>query len=205
MKRSPFSKSVADSSPRSGSISTSRAGTSSARCAITFCSVRMLIDCSATPRNDESCSRVISGVPMLTAITTSAPIAFTMSTGRFLTSPPSPSILPSMSRGAKIPGTDMLPRIAMYSGPRSKTTALPSTRLVATARNGMGSRSKLPMSSLRQVSPCSSSSRFCPVSAPVESLDREIPEAELERDRIHGILDLAPDRELVPRRLVREE
>ncbi len=130
----------------------------------------MLIDCSATPRNEESCSRVISGVPMLMAITTSAPIAFTMSTGRFFTSPPSPSILPSMSRGAKIPGTDMLPRIAMYSGPRSKTTALPSTRLVATARNGMGSRSKLPMSSLRQVSPCSSSSRFCPVSAPVESL-----------------------------------
>ena len=49
---------------------------------------------------------------MLTAITTSAPIARTTSTGRLLTSPPSPSTRPPASTGANIPGTDMLARIA---------------------------------------------------------------------------------------------
>ena len=49
---------------------------------------------------------------MFTAITMSAPIARTTSTGRLFTSPPSPRMRPSISTGANMPGTDMLARIA---------------------------------------------------------------------------------------------
>ncbi len=71
---------------------------------------------------------------MFTAMTTSAPIARTTSTGRLLTRPPSPRVRPSISTGANIPGTDMLARIAWYSRPWEKITSLPVTMLVATAR-----------------------------------------------------------------------
>jgi len=81
----------------------------------------------------------MSGVPMFTAMTMSAPIALTTSTGRLLTNPPSPRMRPSISMGANMPGTDMLARIALYSSPRSKTISLPVTMSVATARKGRGS------------------------------------------------------------------
>ena len=185
-------------------MSTSR-GVSSASCARTFCAVRMLIDCSAMPTNDDSCSRVISGVPMLTAITTSAPIAFTMSTGRFLTSPPSPRTLPSNSMGAKTPGTDMLPRIATYSGPRSKTTSRPSTMSVATARNGIGRRSKQPASSWRHREPVQQQLELLAGERAGGQAWREIAESELQRNRVDRFLLLAPNGEVAARRLVREE
>ena len=88
------------------------AGRSEASCARTFCSVRMLIVCAVYPSKDDSWLRDMSGVPMLTAMTMSAPIARTTSTGRLLTRPPSPSMRPSISAGVNIPGTDMLARIA---------------------------------------------------------------------------------------------
>ena len=87
-------------------------GRSVASCARTFCSVRMLIIWPVMPMIEVSCERSISGVPMLTAITTSAPIARTMSIGRLSTRPPSPRIWPSYSAGEKMPGIDMLERIA---------------------------------------------------------------------------------------------
>jgi hypothetical protein len=68
----------------------------------------------------------------------SAPIARAVSTGRLLVSMPSTSIMPSNSAGATAPGTDMLARMTLASSPSLKTTALPVTRSVATARNGMG-------------------------------------------------------------------
>ncbi len=64
------------------------------------------------------------------------------STGRLLVSMPSTSIMPSNSAGATAPGTDMLARMTLASSPFLKTTALPFTRSVATARKGIGSLSK---------------------------------------------------------------
>ena len=76
---------------------------------------------------------------MFTAITMSAPIARTTSTGKLLTSPPSTNNRPSISTGANAAGTLMLARITAESSPRSNTTASPVTKSVATARNGIGS------------------------------------------------------------------
>ncbi len=118
-------------------------GLSEASEACTFCSVRMLIICPVTPKIEFSSSRFMSGVPRLTAITTSAPIARATFTGRLSVSPPSTSSLPSISAGSIRPGTDMLARITLASSPWLKTTGLPVTRSVATARNGIGSSSKL--------------------------------------------------------------
>ena len=75
-------------------------------------------------------------------MTMSAPIRRATSTGRLSVRPPSTSILPSNSAGAITPGTDMLARITLASSPSLKTTDLPLTRSVATARNGIGSWSK---------------------------------------------------------------
>ena len=55
---------------------------------------------------------------------------------------PSTSIMPPYSAGATAPGTDMLARITLASSPSLKTTALPVTRSVATARYGIGRSSK---------------------------------------------------------------
>jgi hypothetical protein len=79
-------------------------------------------------------SREASGVPRLTAITTSAPIARATSTGRLSVRPPSTSTSWPISAGAMAPGTDMLARMTDGSSPSVKTTALPVTRSVATAR-----------------------------------------------------------------------
>ena len=136
-----------------GDIRMSR-GVSSLSDVRTFCVVRMLRLCDVSPRMDVSCSFVFNGVPMFTAITMSAPIAFTTSIGRLLTMPPSPSSRPLTSNGSNRPGTDMLARIATYSGPRSNTISSPVTMSVATARNGMGNWSKLASLSSARVSWC---------------------------------------------------
>ena len=96
-----------------------------------------------TPSTVPSVSRPASGVPMLTAMITSAPMLRATSTGRLSTSPPSPRICPFTSSGEKTPGTDMLARKAAARSPRSITTALPVSMSVATARNGVGSWSKV--------------------------------------------------------------
>ena len=118
-------------------------GLSEASEACTFCSVRMLIICPVTPKIELSSSRFMSGVPRLTAITMSAPIARATFTGRLSVSPPSTSSLPSISTGSISPGTDMLARITFASSPWLNTTGLPVTRSVATARNGICSSSNL--------------------------------------------------------------
>ena len=109
--------------------------------ACTFCSVRMFTIWFVTPRMEVRSSAFSSGVPRLTAITTSAPIARTTSTGRLLVRPPSTSMRSPMRAGSMAAGTDMLARIAPASSPWSSTTALPLTRSVATARKGIGSSS----------------------------------------------------------------
>ena len=138
-----WSKSAAEKAPSSGSIRMSE-GLSDASDARTFCSVRMLMNCSVMPTTDPSCSRLSSGVPRFTAITMSAPIARATSTGRLSVSPPSTSSMPPTCAGAIAAGTDMLARIACASSPSSITTAFPVTRSVATARNGIGSASNPP-------------------------------------------------------------
>jgi hypothetical protein len=87
-----------------------------------------------TPRMPFSCSRLSSGVPTLTAMMMSAPIERATATGRLSVSMPSTSIRPLHSAGATTPGTDMLARMTSASSPSRKTTAVPVTRSVATAR-----------------------------------------------------------------------
>ena len=128
--------------PSEGWISRS-AGVSVAMLACTFCSVRMLTICVVMPSRLPRVSRPASGVPMLTAMITSAPMRRATSTGRLFTRPPSPRIWPSISSGANTPGTDMLARMAAARSPWSSTTALPVSMSVATARNGVGSPSKV--------------------------------------------------------------
>ena len=53
-------------------------------------------------------------------------------------SPPSTSSCPRYSTGANTPGTAMLARIAVVRSPSPMTTAVPVSRLVATARKGVG-------------------------------------------------------------------
>ena len=103
----------------------------------------MLIICVVTPMTVPSVSRPASGVPMLTAMMRSTPIARATSTGRLSTSPPSPRMRPSTSIGANRPGTDMLARSACARSPSRKTTASPLSMSVATARKGIGRPSKL--------------------------------------------------------------
>ena len=57
-----------------------------------------------------------------------------MSTPRLRTRPPSTSSLPSISCGAKAPGTDMLARTAAFRLPLSSTTIWPVVMSVAMAR-----------------------------------------------------------------------
>ncbi len=87
------------SRPSGGAISRSWRGSSRASERCTFCSVRMLIIWVVTPVTVPSVSRPASGVPMLTAMMRSTPIARATSTGRLSTSPPSPRMRPSTSIG----------------------------------------------------------------------------------------------------------
>jgi hypothetical protein len=136
-----LSKSPVEKSPSSGEIRMS-VGIRLASEACTFCSVRMLSIWLVMPKIEFSSSRLSSGVPTLTAITMSAPIARAACTGRLLVSMPSTSIMPRYSVGATAPGTDMLARITLASSPSSNTTSLPVTRSVAMARKGIGRSSK---------------------------------------------------------------
>jgi hypothetical protein len=122
---------------RSGEMRMS-AGRSFASEISTFCSVRMLIICCATPSAEESASRGRSGVPTFTAMITSAPISRATSTGRFRNNPPSPRSRPPTCAGAKAPGIDIEARMATVSGTSSSTTCLPVSRSVATARKRIG-------------------------------------------------------------------
>ncbi len=79
---------------------------------------------------------------MSMAITTSAPMARTTSTGTLLETPPSTSSRPSISTAVKTVGIAMLARMARPRSPRASTTISPLTMSVATARNGIGSWSK---------------------------------------------------------------
>ncbi len=83
-----------------------------------------------------------SGVPISTTMTRSTPMARATSMGTFLLSTPSTSSRPSTSTGAKKPGRARLARIASGRCPWSNTTASPVAMSVATARKGMGRRSK---------------------------------------------------------------
>ncbi len=112
----------------------SRSGLSCASEARTFCSIRMPTIFMDTPNSDWRASRFSSFEPTLTAITRSAPIARTTSTGRLRTSPPLSSRRPSTSSGVTTPGIDMLARIAFHSSPWLSTTISPVSMSVATAR-----------------------------------------------------------------------
>ncbi len=162
-------KSLEVSLPRSG-VSSRSCGVSIARLRPTFCSVRMAIICSVSPTTDCSDSRPDSGVAMSTTITTSTPIARATSTGRLSTSPPSPRMWPSTSVGANTPGTLMLERSATARSPCERITGLPVSMSVATARNGIGRRSKSSMWRAGSVSRRSSSSSPRLDSAPCGAL-----------------------------------
>lgn len=69
---------------------------------------------SGDARNSVQLLALRSGVPTLTAITISAPIARAVSTGRLLVSMPSTSIMPPNSPALqRKPGTDMLARMTL--------------------------------------------------------------------------------------------
>ena len=83
--------------------------------------------------------------PTLMAITTSAPIPRATSAGTLFMAPPSTRIFPSASTGGKMSGSDIVARIAEAREPRSSTTCDADSRSTATARNGVGSSSKVAM------------------------------------------------------------
>ena len=96
----------------------------------------------ATLSTFPSSERLSSGLPMSTAITTSAHMSRTMSTGMLRDRPPSTSSLPSTSTGEKTEGTAMLARTAVTRLPRDCTTSSPCSRSVAMALKGIGNWSK---------------------------------------------------------------
>ncbi len=104
-----------------------------------------------TASADVSSRRPTGWKPTSTAMTTSTPMAFATSTGRFSTTPPSTSRRPPTSTGAKTPGADMLARIADVRSPFSSTMRSPVSRSAATARNGVGSASKSSMAATGSV------------------------------------------------------
>src|SRR5215475_14035542 len=95
--------------PRSGAIRTSRLPRL-AICLSTVALPRKLMSCSTTASAEPSSSRFIAGVPMFTAMITSAHISRTRSIGRLFAIPPSTRRCPCISTGATAPGIDMLAR-----------------------------------------------------------------------------------------------
>src|SRR5437867_1338669 len=79
---------------------------------------------------------------MSTAMTLVAPSSWAMPIGRLAAAPPSINFRPSSCTGGNMPAIDMLARMAVARLPRSRMTALPLARSAATARYGIGSRSK---------------------------------------------------------------
>ena len=92
----------------------------------------------------------------------SACIALATLMGRFSASPPSTNSRPCDSTGANTPGAEMLARMAMARSPLSSRTAEPVSKSVATARNGVGSRSKFVLLLNGKVNCRSVSCSFCP-------------------------------------------
>ena len=69
------------------------------------------------PSIELSTVRLSPMYPTLTAMTTSAPIFRTMSAGTLFKAPPSTRTRPSTSIGGKMPGNDIVARIASASEP----------------------------------------------------------------------------------------
>ena len=63
---------------------------------------------------------------------------------------------------SETPGAEMLARMAIDRSPRSRSTASPVSKSVATARNGVGSRSKFVVLLNGRVSWRRVSCSFCP-------------------------------------------
>ena len=96
-------------------------------------------------------------------------MARAMSTGTLSAMPPSTSSRPSRSTGANTPGADRLARMAVVRSPEPITTLSPVSRSVATARNGVGSSSKLLMRATGSVSRRSVCVSLCPWISPLGS------------------------------------
>ena len=84
----------------------------------------------------------LAGSTRFTTMTTSAHVSRAMSTGMLRTIPPSARMYLSRVTGANAPGIAMLARMAVARSPLFRTTMSPVTMSVATARYGIGSRSK---------------------------------------------------------------
>ena len=111
---------------------------------------------------ESSASRGCKGKLTSDTMRISACIARATLMGRFSANPPSTSRRPFDSTGANTPGADMLARMAIARSPLSITTALPVSKSVATARNGVGSKSKSVLLLNGSVSWRSVSCSFCP-------------------------------------------
>ena len=158
---------------------------SSARLRSTFCSPRMLTICSVTASTSVSRSRAVSGVPTLTAMMMSAPIARAISTGRLRTSPPSTSTRLPSSYGANAPGTDIDARIADDNEtPFCSTISLPVARSVAIAANGIGSCSRSLTPRTGPPSARRNRPRFCVPTAPRGNVRPPAPMPNSMSDRL---------------------
>ena len=131
---------MAECFPRSGRTSTSGSALKS-RLRLPL---SRLLTCEATPSEVSYSSGSSGGLAMSIATVTAAPNAFATSIGRLFTTRPSTSFWPSQSTGGKNTGIDMLARTARARSPRARITRSPVARSVATARNGIASRSKSP-------------------------------------------------------------
>ncbi|MNU62679.1 hypothetical protein D3C71_519130 [compost metagenome] len=105
-----------------------------------------------------------------TAMTISAPMLRTTSTGRLLVKPPSTSKWLPCCTAANAPGTAILARIAVARSPLAITTSLPLPISVAIALNGIGNLSKSVTVLTGSVSSLKTSENFCPCMAPVGNL-----------------------------------
>ena len=106
---------------------------------------------------------------MSTTITMSAPIARATLTGTLLETPPSTSKRPSCSIGGNRAGTAILATMAEARLPRSSTTAMPVSRSVATARNGIARSSKSSTFEISLTRSCKVSRRLLGVISPLGS------------------------------------
>ncbi len=139
---SPAEKSPAVRPSSSGLISRS-AGLSEAMLRSIDSSPRISVNWVATLTTLVSSERFNGGVPTLTAMMMSAPMARAASTGRLSTRPPSTSSRPLTSTGGNAPGTDIEARRAVDSAMSfCSSTALPFSRSVPMAAKGTGSRAR---------------------------------------------------------------
>ena len=144
------------------------------------------------------------GVPMLTAMRTSAPALRAVITGKFSATPPSTSSRPSISIGAKRPGNAMLARMASATFPRDRTIPSPLATSVAVARKGIGSLSKSSTERRGEGELAEDEVELLPLDE--AGGERRLPvldaDGELREER--GLVELAPERLVVARHLVLE-